>query len=192
VTLTGLCPAAPIGLAGGQAGDALILTRALGSGVIMAAEMAGAARGRDVAALLEALCQPQGAAAGILRAHAHAMTDVTGFGLAGHLAGMARAAGLSARLVRDIPAYQGVADLLSRGHGSQLAAANRAAAPVFGAETLGALAGILHDPQTAGPLLAAVPAPVAARLVAELQAAGYPAQIIGALVAGPPGAITLD
>lgn len=191
VTLTGLCPGAPIGLAGGQAGDALILTRPLGSGVILAAEMVRAARGRDVAALLTALCQSQGAASRILRDHAHAMTDVTGFGLAGHLAGLARASGLAARLTPDIPVYQGVAALLSQGYGSQLAAANRAASPVIDDDRLGGLAGVLYDPQTAGPLLAAVPREMAAALVADLQAAGYPARVIGHLEAGAAGAITL-
>ena len=191
VTLTGLCPAAPIGLAGGQPGDALILTRPLGSGVILAAEMAQAAPGRVVADLLAALAQPQGPAAAILRGHAHAMTDVTGFGLAGHLAAMARAEGLAARLTGALPAYPGVADLLAQGHGSQLALANRSHAPVTGADRLGPLAGLFYDPQTAGPLLAAVDPGVAARLLHDLYAAGSTAAIIGHLEPGPAGAITL-
>ncbi len=191
VTLTGLCPVAPIGLSGAEAGDALILTRPIGSGVLLAAEMQRAAQGRDIAALFDVLCQPQDAASRILRGHAHAMTDVTGFGLAGHLSALAGASGLAARLTGDIPAFLGVADLLVQGHGSQLAAANRAAAPVMGDDRLGAQAGVLYDPQTAGPLLAAVPGPLAAALVAELRATGYPAQVIGHLETGPAGAITL-
>ncbi len=192
VTLTGLCPAAPIELAGGQAGDALILTRPLGSGVIFAAEMQRAARGRDVAALYTALCQPQGAAARILRNHARAMTDVTGFGLAGHLAALARASGLAARLSGEIPLYRGVTDLLAQGHGSQLAGANRRTAPVAGADRLGPLQGALYDPQTAGPLLAAVPEAYADAIITALRAAGYPAARIGHLEPDVAGAITLD
>lgn len=84
-TLTGLVEGKALTVAGARPGDALILTRPLGSGVILAAEMQRAARGRDVAAALAEMARPQGAAAALLRPLAHAMTDVTGFGLAGHL-----------------------------------------------------------------------------------------------------------
>jgi selenide,water dikinase len=82
-TVTGLCAGSPITHAGAGAGDALILTRPIGSGTILAAEMRLAANGQDVAALLEVMASQQADAALILR-DAHAMTDVTGFGLAGH------------------------------------------------------------------------------------------------------------
>ena len=83
LTLTGLVEH-PITLAGARAGDVLILTKPLGSGTIMAAEMQLEARGADVAECLGCMVQSQQKASEILSPHAHAMTDVTGFGLAGH------------------------------------------------------------------------------------------------------------
>jgi selenide,water dikinase len=186
VTLTGLCARAPITLAGAQAGDALILTKPIGSGTVLAAEMRGRARGADVAACWRAMCRPQDRAAAIL-AGAHAMTDVTGFGLAGHLAAMAEASGLAAQLdLAGIPLLPGAEALAAAGIRSSLWAGNRGGAgPVFGPP--GPRFDLLFDPQTCGGLLAAVPAAEAPALLAALLAAGEGAAIIGALTAGPPG-----
>ena len=174
--------AAPITLAGGQPGDALILTKPLGSGVLMAAEMAGRARGADVAAALDWMQQPQGAAARILGA-AHAMTDVTGFGLAGHLDGICAASGTGAALdLEAIPLMPGAADLAAAGIRSTIWAENRALAPGL---PEGA-ADLLFDPQTGGGLLAAVAPDSADALVAALTASGYRAARIGHLTDGPP------
>ncbi len=115
-TVTGLCERTPITNAGARPGDALILTRPLGSGVLLAAEMQGAADGRDVAALLRTMATPQGDAAVALRM-AHAMTDVTGFGLAGHLLSICRASGVRAELCLDnLPLYNGALELAEEGH----------------------------------------------------------------------------
>lgn len=179
-TVTGLCDAPPITLGGGKPGDALILTKPIGSGVIMAAEMQLKAPGAVVAGALQQMIQPQGAAAAILK-DAHAITDVTGFGLAGHLAGICDASGTGAELVlRYLPVMAGAVALAEAGIRSSLYPDNRdAVTGVAGAE--GALVDLLFDPQTAGGLLAAVDADAADGLVAELQAAGYPAARIGAL-----------
>ncbi len=187
LSLTGLLDGAPLTLAGAEAGDALLLTRPIGSGTILAAEMQGAADGRDVAALLARMARPQGDAAQILaRAGARAMTDVTGFGLAGHLMGMCRASGLAARLdLAAIPLYPGALELARAGHRSTIWPANRRAAPVAGAT--GPRASLLHDPQTAGGMLAALPFEAAEGAVAELSAAGHEAARIGEMVAGTPG-----
>ncbi len=183
-SVTGLCEAAPITLAGAQPGDALILTRPLGSGVIMAAEMQYRARGRWVAAALTQMARPQGDAAAIL-AGAHAMTDVTGFGLIGHLLAICDASGVAAELPLDaVPLMAGAEALAGMGIRSSLYPDNRnlgarASVPVD------ARAELLFDPQTAGGLLAAVPAPEAERLVFRLQDAGVPAARIGRIVSGP-------
>ncbi|GGD26961.1 selenide, water dikinase SelD [Sinisalibacter lacisalsi] len=186
-TITGLVDGAPITNGGGQPGDALILTRPLGSGTILAAEMLGAANGRDVAGMLATMARPQGDAARLL-AGARAMTDVTGFGLAGHLMAICHASGVSAEIdLAALPLYPGALDLAEAGHRSSIWEANRAAAPVESAE--GARASLLHDPQTAGGLLAAVDAGEAEGLVAALVAAGHDAAVIGRLGADAPGII---
>ena len=184
-TVTGLCDRAPITIAGAKAGDVLILTKPIGSGVIMAAEMAGEASGDIVARALETMMNSQGVASEILR-DAHAMTDVTGFGLAGHLSGICEASGVSAALEIDaIPFMAGAIELATRGTKSSLFTDNRSGAgPVFGAD--GPRGDLLFDPQTAGGLLAAVDAAQAETVLAALIEAGYPAKRIGFIAAGDP------
>ncbi|WP_300513657.1 selenide, water dikinase SelD [Aliiroseovarius sp.] len=183
LSLTGLVDE-PITKGGARPGDALILTRPVGAGTVLAAEMQGAARGHDVAHLLATLARPQGDAAEVL-AEAHAMTDVTGFGLAGHLMEICRASGVGAELTLDaIPLYPGALALAEAGYRSTLYPANRDAAPVAGAEC--ARGALLHDPQTAGGLLAAVAPARAEALVAALRQLGHEASAIGKVVDGTP------
>ncbi len=186
LSLSGLVEGAPLLLGGAAPGDALVLSRPIGSGTLLAAEMQGAADGRDVAGLLARLSRPQGdAARALAAAGSRAMTDVTGFGLAGHLLGMCRASGLGARLdLAAVPVYPGALELAGAGHRSTIWAANARAAPVRGAT--GAREALLHDPQTAGGMLAALPAGAADAVVAELCAAGHEAARIGEMVAGAP------
>lgn len=185
-TVTGLAAQKPVTIAGARPGDWLILTKALGTGVILAAEMAGAAPGAVVARALAAMARPQGAAARLLAPEAHAMTDVTGFGLAGHLLAMLDASGAAARIsLAHVPLLPGAEALAAEGHGSTLLPANRGAmARMFLTE--GPRADLLFDPQTAGGLLAAVPASVALDLVHRLRAAGERPAVIGEVVAGAP------
>ena len=183
-TVTGTKDSDPITVGGAQPGDVLVLTRPIGSGVLLAAEMQGKAAGRDIAALLGQMAAPQGEVAAAL-AKAHAMTDVTGFGLAGHVAAIARASGVEAVLWQDqIPVYAGARALSDAGVASTLMPANRADAPVSGVDDP-----LLYDPQTAGGLLAAMTPEAARTAVARI---GPTAQIIGTLHAGVPGQITLE
>ncbi len=194
-TVTGVAARA-IAKAGARAGDVLILTKPLGSGTIMAAEMAmavvpGLILGEAVATALAQMCRPNGAAAAVLAPVAHAMTDVTGFGLAGHLLEILDASGCAAELqLAAIPSLPGALALAQAGHSSSLAPANRAA--TIGRVTIGqqmkadsGATALLYDPQTAGGLLAAVPEDRAAELVAALRAGGDAAAVIGRVVAGP-------
>ncbi|MGV6849721.1 MAG: selenide, water dikinase SelD [Marinibacterium sp.] len=175
-TLTGRLDGDPITLAGARNGDALILTKPIGSGTILAAEMQLAAPGDHVAAALEAMQQGQGRAAAIL-AGAHAMTDVTGFGLAGHLTGICEASQVGAKLdLEAVPFLEGAPELAAQGIRSTIFAENRRIAPDLPDQGRSAL---LFDPQTAGGLLAAVPANQTADLLSELIAAGYAASRIG-------------
>ena len=188
-TVTGLCDRDPITLRGARPGDVLILTKPLGSGVIMAAEMAGAAPGGVVAGALYLMQQGQAAASAILSG-AHAMTDVTGFGLLGHLSGIGEASGTGATLtLADIPLMDGALALAEAGQHSTLLRDNIAGSgPVTG--PMGARTDLLYDPQTAGGLLAAVAAEEAAGIVAALHDAGYEQAAIIGKVTDTPG-ITL-
>ncbi|KAK9840782.1 hypothetical protein WJX81_004350 [Elliptochloris bilobata] len=177
-------------------GQALVLTKALGTGVLLAADARGHAVGRHVAGALEAMQQSSEAAAACLREHgATACTDVTGFGLLGHLVEMARPSRVRARLdLSAVPLLPGAQTLAAAGTASSLAPANARAA----AAVTNAAAAVRHpawaltlDPQTAGGLLAGVPANRAEACVARLRALGYvSAAVIGEVVAetvGSPG-----
>lgn len=183
-TVTGICEGEAITHAGARPGDMLILTRPIGSGTILAAEMQMRADGRHVAAVLSRMAEPQADAAQVLRG-AHAMTDVTGFGLAGHLMALCRASGLAAEIsLGDIPVYNGAEALAEAGIRSTAWPANLASAPVNGAK--GARGVLLHDPQTAGGLLAAVAPDQAQALLEQVKALGHEAAIIGRMIAGAP------
>lgn len=190
-TVTGLCDGPALTHAGARAGDRLILTKPIGTGVILAAEMAGRARAQVVAGALASMCRPQGAAARLMAPLAHAMTDVTGFGLAGHLLAILRASGTGAVLrMADVPFLPGALDLSRMGEGSSLLPANRQVRADM-LVTEGPDTDLLFDPQTAGGLLAAVPADQADALLAHLLAAGEAAAIIGEVIDGPPHASVL-
>lgn len=178
-TVTGMTKR-PITLAGARPGDKIILTKPIGSGTIMAAEMAGKAKGADVIACLNLMVQDQ-AKASVILGKARAMTDVTGFGLAGHMRGICDASGVGAMLERDaIPVMQGASGLSADGMRSTLFDDNVAGAgPIAGATF-----DQLFDPQTAGGLLAAIPAKSANAALTKLQDAGYTAAIIGEITAG--------
>ncbi|MFT5869183.1 MAG: selenide,water dikinase [Paracoccaceae bacterium] len=185
-TVTGLlADKAAITLDGGKAGDVLIVTKPIGTGVILAGEMALQARGDDVAACWDRMIQPQAQASAILRC-AHAMTDVTGFGLAGHLMAICEASSLAATLdLAAIPVLAGAEALAASGTKATLYAANRDHLADQITTPDGPRADLLFDPQTCGGLLAAVAPDQADGILQELLNAGYVAARIGYLSAGP-------
>ncbi len=185
-TVTGLA-ARVVAKGGARPGDALILTKPIGSGTVMAAEMQRAAPGRAVAAAWVGMTRPLGPAAAVLAPAAHAMTDVTGFGLAGHLMEMMQAAGTAATLdLAALPLLPGAEALAAAGHASTIAPANRAALGDAVVLPDTSRAALLVDPQTGGGLLAAVPEELAGELLAALRALGEDAAIIGRVTDGPP------
>ncbi|MBN2797722.1 MAG: selenide, water dikinase SelD [Deltaproteobacteria bacterium] len=173
----------------GRPGDALILTKPLGSGVLTTAMKRGLLSRADAAEVTEVMATLNRGAAEVLlahREHLHALTDVTGFGLLGHLSEMTEGAGLGAEL------WWGAVPLLS-------AAAEHATADRFPAGSRANLDAVaphldcapglrgwqrllLADAQTSGGLLAAVAPQAAAEVVTALRAANLPhAAVIGAL-----------
>lgn len=184
VTLTGQIDGRALRKSGGQAGDALILTKPLGTGVIMAAEMQWAAPGDVVAGAIAQMIAPQAMASELIAPFARAMTDVTGFGLAGHLAEMLAQDNLGAEIdLGSLPILPGAEILVTAGYASSLAPENRAAlgARLDCGDT--ARAALLVDPQTAGGLLAAVPADAADHVVQACHSAGIAAAQIGTITA---------
>jgi selenide,water dikinase len=192
-TVTGLLSRPALTKAGVRPGDALILTKPLGSGTIMAALMAdaplppGLILGECVTGAFAAMLRPMDADAAILGPLAHAMTDVTGFGLAGHLLEMLDASGCGAKVgLDDLPILPGAEALSALGQASSLAPQNRAATVgrVLAPDT--PRAALLWDPQTCGGLLAAVPADRADQVMQQLGHAGIPAARIGTATPGLP------
>ncbi len=145
-----------------QPGDQLLLTKRLGTGVVLHADMQGLASGRALAECLESMLTTNGDAAQLARElGALAVTDVTGFGLAGHLGAMLRASGVSALIdVTTLPALPGAVELLARGFRSTFHPENAKARKAI---AIGADAAndprleLLFDPQTSGGLLFGLP-----------------------------------
>lgn len=147
------------------------------AGVVLAASMRGIAKGRWLTAALDSMQQSNGPAVPVLRQHGtEACTDVTGFGLLGHLAEMAAASGPTAHVELDasvVPLLPGTAACAAHGVASSLQAANaRVASVVTNGEACSSVP-LLMDPQTSGGLLAALPAERAGNCVAALRAVGF-------------------
>jgi selenide, water dikinase len=162
---------------GGQPGDHLILTKAIGTGITFAADMRAMASSFTVECMIASMLVSNKMASEIMiKRGAKAMTDVSGFGLAGHVQEMLGAK-LGARLIwQALPLELGVLELAEKGFASSLLTDNRVPGGAgLQSEAIGAArTAILFDPQTAGGLLAALPADAAATCLQALKAAGYP------------------
>lgn len=193
---TGLAdPAKLLRKGGARPGDALLLTKPLGTGTLFAADMRGKARGRWIEGAVRSMLLSNAEAARLLLAHgATACTDVTGFGLLGHLVEMldaanpANPANAAATLrLSEVPVLEGALETVRAGIVSSLQPQNlrlRRAVAEAGAASGDARFPLLFDPQTAGGLLAAVPGGRAGECLAALREGGYPeAARIGEVVA---------
>jgi selenide,water dikinase len=171
--------------AGGRAGDILVLTKPLGAGAVATAIKRGLAspdlveRAIAVMTALNDRAADQARAAG-----AHALTDVTGFGLLGHVHELAAASGVAAEIdAAAVPAIEGVLELLA----DDRAVAGGSRRNRADAETFTRWGGVdevrrrlVTDAMTSGGLLAAVPG-----------ADGIDGAVVGRLVAGSPGTIVV-
>ncbi|MGB3495435.1 MAG: selenide, water dikinase SelD [Elainellaceae cyanobacterium] len=164
--------------AGMQPGDALILTKPLGTGALFAADMQLKAKGRWIEGAIAMMLQSNQAAAAILQKYgATACTDVTGFGLLGHLLEMVRPSQVSAEIELDAIRYlTGVDAILKAGLFSSLHDQNVSATAAFLENSLNQahpLFPILFDPQTSGGLLASVPIDQFSDCLEALRHQGY-------------------
>ena len=167
---------------GGQAGDRLILTKRLGVGIICTAHRVGEASEEAMAAAIESMTTLNKYAAACCRPyHIHACTDVTGFSLLGHLHEMMDGR-LSCHIrAADVPVIPQALDYADEFLLTAAAQRNRNHTGPF-VQFQGvpfAMEEVLFDPQTSGGLLIALAPEEAERLLADLQAAGAPARIIG-------------
>jgi selenide, water dikinase len=165
--------------AGAKAGDELLLTKPLGTGVIATAIKFNRAPELLVRSAIASMTALNGKAAAILhmlpRGSVHACTDVTGFGLVGHASAMAAASGVTIRIDADrVPLFESVRSLAP----DNTPGGGRTNAQYFGAQLEFArdvdfdLVQLLHDPQTSGGLLVAIDAGSIADAERRLEAAG--------------------
>ena len=163
---------------GMQPGDVLLLTKPIGTGTLFAAHARYAAKGRWIDAALQSMVLSNQTGADILRTHgATACTDLTGFGLLGHLVEMTRPSGVDAELqLSTLPLLDGAVECVQAGIVSSLQPANvRLRRALRNADEFihDPRYPLLFDPQTAGGLLASVPAAQATACVQALMAVGY-------------------
>jgi selenide,water dikinase len=174
---------------GARPGDALILTKRLGTGLLVSGSRQGRTSAADLAAATDQMRSLNRTAADVLVTNGiTAATDVTGFGLVGHGLEMARASGV--RLAFDaatLPALSGAVDLARAGIETGGAAHNRRfstdeldVAPDVAPE----MVTLAHDPQTSGGLLAAIPEDRLATVIGGLDAAGVDHRRIGSVESG--------
>ena len=178
---------------GMRPGDQLVLAKALGTGTLFAADMRRRAKGRWIDAALESMLQSSRAAADCLaRYGASACTDVTGFGLLGHLVEMLRASGVDAEIdLGSLPVLDGALECLGQGIFSSLQPENvrlRRAIRNLEAAAAHPRYPLLFDPQTAGGLLASVPEAETDACLADLRNAGYTRSTVIGRVLDPDGA----
>jgi selenide,water dikinase len=186
-SVTGLVhPAKVLANSGARPGDALILTKPLGTGVISTAIKKGVAKPEWIEAATTSMTTLNKTASQLLTAkgyEVHGMTDITGFGLIGHVREMALASSVSVRLnAAQIPLLPGAMECVRAGHipGGLKANQEFAGCQVeWAAEVSDDLRTILFDPQTAGGLLISIASSDAADLVHELDGAGILATRVG-------------
>jgi selenide,water dikinase len=174
---------------GMQSGDVLILTKALGTGTLFAADMQQKAKGRWIEEAIVSMVQSNRVASQVLFAHgATACTDVTGFGLLGHLVEMIKPSAVDVEIeLQSLPLIDGALETVEMGILSSLQPANvrlHRAIRNRQAASESVLYPLVFDPQTSGGLLASIPAAKANDCLQQLIHAGYSrSAIVGRVVA---------
>jgi selenide,water dikinase len=181
--------------AGGQPGDALVMTKPLGSGIATTGIKAGSTPDELAAAAVAVMVDLNDRAAAAFRAvGANAVTDVTGYGLLGHLREILEASGVGARIdAARVPVLPGVVELAAAGVYPGGSDRNlKSLAPNLGVAGVDeVMVRVLADAQTSGGLLIALAPSKVARLLDELAQRGVTGAEIGELTDGSAGRIEL-
>jgi selenide, water dikinase len=183
-------PARLLTNAGAQAGDRLLLTKPLGTGVLVNAFKVDKLDEAGLEPALREMERLNAEASRLALEHGvHAATDVTGFALAGHALGMARASGVGLRVEFErLPVHDGFFALVKKGISTGCTGANEANVAAVLTDRAGldrVQRELLFDPQTSGGLLLAAPPESAAALLDALLATGHRAAAIGDVLPGP-------
>ena len=181
---------------GARPGDDLVLTKPLGTGIVATAVKAGECPAEVLASAVESMARlNRGAAEAATATAAHAATDVTGYGLAGHLGIMARASGVGARVTAArVPLLDGVEDLVRAGHvpgGTRRNQADAADCLTVEGEVSETVQTLLADAQTSGGLLISSPANRTVELLESLAARGDAGAVVGKVTDGPAGHVVI-
>lgn len=181
---------------GAKEGDLLLITKPLGTGVMLLGMKGDLLAEAERKQLFDSLTLLNKGALEIAKKYEpHAATDITGFGMIGHTAEMASASGLSAYLyIDELPLFPGARSLAAQGFVPAGAYGNRntfnsSVSNLEHIET--AIQDLLFDPQTSGGLMFALQEKPAMRLLAELKDSGFTAAIVGGMRRGTPGSIIL-
>jgi selenide,water dikinase len=178
---------------GARPGDRLVLTKPLGTGLLVSGRRSGLTSDTWLDAAIASMRRLNRAASEVLVRHeVRGATDVTGFGLLGHAAEMARASGTRFVIeARSLPALPGALEVARAGVETGGAGHNRRAVAALlevGEGLDPAVVALAFDPQTSGGLLAAVPEASLARVLADLGAAGIEPVVVGRVeAASAPG-----
>jgi selenide,water dikinase len=183
--------------AGARPGDKLVLTKPLGSGVIATAIKKDGVSAEVIADAVEVMATLNaGAAEAMCASGVLAATDVTGFGLLGHLRSLARASGVSATVHADsVPIMSGAAELVEAGFipgGTERNLADIASDVDFATSVEATTRTLLADAQTSGGLLMCVSAESVESLLVDLEGKSPVAAVIGEIVSGDPGKIRIE
>ena len=201
VSVTGIChPDQILTNRAARPGDVLVLTKPIGTGVFTTALKRGVITADDVDDIVDSMLLLNNGPIAIAKelgipSVVHAATDVTGYGLLGHLSHWVRESGIGLHIsVSQVPFFDGLADLVAHGciPGGTYANADFTATYVSGRQLISDGAWLsLNDPQTSGGLCLALDAAFADAFLSRMHAAGLSAWIIGGVTATQPGLITL-
>lgn len=186
-----------IAISGAVPGDLLVLTKPVGTGVMTTARKAGLITEEELRPVVDSMCALNGPASAVLARHnPSAMTDVTGFGLAGHLFEMVRASGVGARVwASEVPLFPGTLEMVAIGMAARNCAeefvqAKRVELADANLDPL--LVQCIFDPQTSGGLLASVPAAEAGLILDELRdGPAEGAAIVGLITEAPEPKVSI-